>query len=73
MKIIIEECETAKEKYNRLTSQYFEIIKYCNGTLPEGDYTINRLRRKYGEPTQELKQMAKDKLEEVLHEYLQIL
>ena len=44
-------------------------MEHCN----EGDYTIDYLRSEYGEPTPELKQMAKDKLEELLHEYLQTL
>ena len=73
MKAIMEEYETVDERYWRLRTQYFKIIHYCNGTLNAKDYVIDFLRSEYGEPTPELKQMAKNKLEELLHEYLQTL
>ena len=65
--------ETVDERYWRLRTEYFKIIHYCNGTLNEKNYVIDFLRSEYGEPTPELKQMAKNKLEELLHEYLQTL
>ena len=73
MKAIMEEYETVDERYWRLRTQYFKIIHYCNGTLNEKNYVIDFLREEYGEPTPELKQMAKNKLEELFHEYLQTL